>query len=358
MFPGRVCWTPKFCRRVAKDDRTVSLSICLALDPRTDRAVRALWQRLEGAGVRTLSSHTHGRHAPHLTLASLRSWDLEAVRGGLTPAQGPCWSGGSDPAHPSGTAPLRFRVVTRVLLALCTLSWWVLPGMGAIDLTVTWDPDWPVMLEAGWGLLFTVGLGLPFLVSALRPRLARVALVQVYAVAAALLVGVFVGREPQAWWIFVMLAVELPLLHLVARRSTLGERALSPALLALAVVALVPALTYAWDMAADNRQGFLTSDITNDTDHYAVQAAVALALVALPVLAGWWQDTRRLLGTSTALIAAYLGLVSVGWPDADAGFSGPLSVVVMVWAVGVGVAFWWPAARTSVAAPSRISVAS
>ena len=35
--------------------------------------------------------------------------------------------------------------------------------MGVIDLAVTWDPDWPVALEAGWGLLCTIGLGLPFL---------------------------------------------------------------------------------------------------------------------------------------------------------------------------------------------------
>jgi len=68
----------------SQDDRTVTLSICLTLDPRGDRAVRALWQRLEDAGVSTLSTHTHGRHLPHLTVASLRSWDLETVRSGLS----------------------------------------------------------------------------------------------------------------------------------------------------------------------------------------------------------------------------------------------------------------------------------
>ncbi len=101
----------------------------------------------------------------------------------------------------SGVSRLGFRVVKRVLLVLCTLTWWVLPGMGVIDLTVTWDPTWPVMLEGGWGVLLTVGLGLPFLVAAVRPRLARAALVQVYAVTAALLVGAVVGQEPQAWWL-------------------------------------------------------------------------------------------------------------------------------------------------------------
>ena len=58
----------------------MTLSVCLTLDANADRAVRALWQRLEDAGVATLLSHTHGRHVPHLTLASLRAWDLETVQ--------------------------------------------------------------------------------------------------------------------------------------------------------------------------------------------------------------------------------------------------------------------------------------
>lgn len=61
----------------------MALSVCLLLDERSDRAVRRLWQRLEGAGVRTLLTHTHGRHRPHLTLASLLDFDLDAVRAAL-----------------------------------------------------------------------------------------------------------------------------------------------------------------------------------------------------------------------------------------------------------------------------------
>lgn len=69
----------------------MSLSVCLLLDDRSDRSVRQLWRRLEDAGLTTLLTHTHGRHVPHLTLASLLSYDLEAVRAALTalPAQGP-----------------------------------------------------------------------------------------------------------------------------------------------------------------------------------------------------------------------------------------------------------------------------
>jgi 2'-5' RNA ligase len=62
----------------------VALAVCLLFDDRTDRALRSLWARLELLGVRTLLSHTHGRHVPHLTLASLLSYDLDAVRAALT----------------------------------------------------------------------------------------------------------------------------------------------------------------------------------------------------------------------------------------------------------------------------------
>ena len=55
------------------------LSVCLLLDERTDRAVRGLWRRLEADGVRTLASYTHGRHVPHLTLASLGGSDVDGV---------------------------------------------------------------------------------------------------------------------------------------------------------------------------------------------------------------------------------------------------------------------------------------
>ncbi len=234
------------------------------------------------------------------------------------------------------------RLVLRLLLALCALTWWLLPGMGVIDLSVTWDRDWPVMLEAGWGVLFSVGLGLPFLVAAVRPRLARVALGQLYGVAAALLVGVVAGVEPQAWWIFVGLMVEVPLVHAIAPPERLLRTRPHWPLLALSVIALAPGLAYAWEMASLNRLALPTSDITNDVDHFAVQAALGLVLVALPAAAALWPASRRLLGTSTAVMAFYLGLVSYSWPLADGGFSAGWSVAVMAWSVAVLVASWWP----------------
>ena len=57
--------------------------VCLLFDGRTERAVRALWDRLESVGVPSLRSHTHGRHVPHLSYAVLRSWDPTRVGAAL-----------------------------------------------------------------------------------------------------------------------------------------------------------------------------------------------------------------------------------------------------------------------------------
>lgn len=69
----------------------MALAVCLLLDPPADAVVRRLWTRLEEAGVPSLASHTHGRHVPHLTYASLRTWDLAAVTAALSalPARPP-----------------------------------------------------------------------------------------------------------------------------------------------------------------------------------------------------------------------------------------------------------------------------
>ena len=58
----------------------MALALCLLLDRRSDRAVRALWERLEEDGVPTLLSHTHGHHVPHLSYAVLLAWEQEAAR--------------------------------------------------------------------------------------------------------------------------------------------------------------------------------------------------------------------------------------------------------------------------------------
>jgi hypothetical protein len=65
-------------------DDAVSLAICLLLDEAAELAVRRLWVRLEEAGVPTLLSHTHGRHVPHVSYATLTDYRLEPVMSALS----------------------------------------------------------------------------------------------------------------------------------------------------------------------------------------------------------------------------------------------------------------------------------
>jgi hypothetical protein len=67
--------------------------------------------------------------------------------------------------------PLPVRLLTVRLLAMAwALTWWIFPGFGLIDLSVTWDPGWPVVLEASWGLFMTVLVAGSFLTVAVRPH--------------------------------------------------------------------------------------------------------------------------------------------------------------------------------------------
>jgi 2'-5' RNA ligase len=66
----------------------VALAICLLFDRRSERAVRALWDRIEVQGVPSLRSHTHGRHVPHVSYAVLRRWDQAVVDDALAGLDG------------------------------------------------------------------------------------------------------------------------------------------------------------------------------------------------------------------------------------------------------------------------------
>lgn len=66
----------------------MALAVCLLFDRRSERAVRALWDRVEQQGVPSLGSHTHGRHVPHVSYAVLRKWDHAAVEDALAGLDG------------------------------------------------------------------------------------------------------------------------------------------------------------------------------------------------------------------------------------------------------------------------------
>lgn len=91
----------------------MSLSVCLLLDEAADRTVRRLWQRLEDDGIPTLRSHTHGHHVPHLTFASLLSYDVQEVRAALEALPAP------------GRTVLHFDALGLFRRSRC----WLVPGL-------------------------------------------------------------------------------------------------------------------------------------------------------------------------------------------------------------------------------------
>jgi hypothetical protein len=239
----------------------------------------------------------------------------------------------------------------RALALVLALAALVFPGFGLIDLSVSWDPDWPVMLEAGWGMFFSVFVGLPFLLIAVRRRRSAAPFVQLWVSNACLALAGIVGAETPALITAMCLALAIGSVSSAARserKSRVLWRRDWP-LLALAAAALVPAVIYAVEMTVRNRQETAT-DITMGVDHYAVQAAAAVAVVALTAIAAWWPTGRRLLAGSAGLTAGYLGLVSYFWPGTPAGIDRGWSLLALAWgALVLGRA--WAASHPHDAAP-------
>jgi hypothetical protein len=236
-------------------------------------------------------------------------------------------------------------------------GWIVLPGFGAIDLSVTWDPEWEQVLEAGWGVYFTFVVGVPFVVVAARPGLVRPVVAQLVVAAGALVVASLFALEIGALILGVWILVEAAVLVWLvgggagAWQLRSGER--SPALLALATVGAVPWLVYAFDMWELNRANLPDADVTNGVDHYSVQGSLAVALVALTALAAVRNDLRRLAPACCGVSAAYLGLVSYAWPEAAGGLSRTWSVAAMAWGSALVAVAAVAAARNRQARSSR-----
>jgi hypothetical protein len=90
-----------------------------------------------------------------------------------------------------------------------------------------------------------------------------------------------------------VLVVEAGVLFgLLPHREPARPRLRSPSgpLLVLAALGVVPWLVHAERIFRANRRdaGVIMGDVTTGVDHYAVQGALALALVALSLLAAWW----------------------------------------------------------------------
>jgi hypothetical protein len=226
--------------------------------------------------------------------------------------------------------------VKRLLATVLALGWLLFPGFGLIDLSVLHHPLFAqhVWLEAGWGLYMTLFAGVPCLVLAVRPG--HVGALAVLLVAAALLfASAGLGLEPQllayaallisTWW------------ALGGRAAPPRPDAVSWPLVALALLG-IPWLWVANEMYRVNRASLLDRDLTNGVDHYAVQGALAVALVALPLLASRVQPARVLAGGGAGLAGGYLGYVALVHPETEAALAQPWAWAAIGWGACTAIA--------------------
>ena len=233
------------------------------------------------------------------------------------------------------------ETVVRAIAGLFAFGWIVLPGFGAIDLAVTWNSDWPQVLEAGWGLFFTALVGAAFVLVATRPRACGPGLIQLVLTSGALAVSAAVADEPPLFWLAAALALETAIVGGLSRRPRRGvgvaqmPTGVSRPLLLLAGLGVVPWLAYAVDMWRLNRDGRIDADITIGVDHYAVQGALGLALAVLPFVAALRSDVRPFIPLCTGIAASYLGLISFVWSEAAGGFGRAWSAAAIAWGLAL-----------------------
>lgn len=224
----------------------------------------------------------------------------------------------------------------RGLAGLFALTWLTFPGFGLFDLAVTWDDDWPQVLEAGWGLFFVLLVAAPFGLAMVRPARIRTAIAQLTVGVGVLTASALASSEPQLLRFALAVAVETAVIGWLGRPLLGSPRPVrvSMPLLVVLLAGVVPWLAYAFRMYDLNRLGSPV-DITVGVDHYSVQGAVGLASVALVLLAAAWPEGRRFISACVGMTAVYLGLVSYAWPDAAGGFERPWSAGCIAWGLAV-----------------------
>ncbi len=225
------------------------------------------------------------------------------------------------------------------------------------------------VLRTGWGLLFTVLVAAPLAVLAVRPRLPAL-LLQVAVVGVCVGVAALVGTQ------LLQLLPALVLVLNAAFVADLSRGSVRPttgwtvprldAVLAAATVAAAPvALLYAADMAAAARQGPPPLDNSMGLDHWGMQAAVPLAVLATAVVVA--AGTRHRWGGTlvaawtvavtavTAVTAVWLGAVSLAYPEHSAGLGSLWSLWAVVWGVAFGLlaSLRWRSQRGSRTAGAR-----
>jgi hypothetical protein len=250
------------------------------------------------------------------------------------------------------------RVAARVVSGLFAVSWLVLPGFGLIDLSVTWNTEWPQVLEAGWGLFATVIVGASFAWLAVRPGVPVPAVAQLLAATGCLAVSAVVAREAELFVLVALLGLQTAIVAgLLGPRPRYDTGSQAPGLprllLFVAGAGVIPWLAYGLHMWSLNRDRRSDSDVTLGIDHYSVQGALALVLAVLPLWAALRTERHPFVPVCAGVTASYLGLVSLAWPDAAAALGQAWSIAAMGWGLALLAATFTDRIRAVPLAPDR-----
>jgi hypothetical protein len=182
------------------------------------------------------------------------------------------------------------------------------------------------ILDVGWGAVF--GVILPVgLLAQLRCTERRVAGIQQTSVVAfALALG---GAAGASWWYLLLAAgvagasAVLLALHPARQMFLARGRRPQPTMLALAAVAAVPSLVYAWRLASAQRRDLPPADaVSNGLHHWTVMAALALLALLLAPLAALRTSGWRIPASSGSIAAGAWAISCLLAPAAAAGSEG------------------------------------
>ncbi len=245
---------------------------------------------------------------------------------------------------PDATARSPYARAAAPALAALGVLVWLIGLMGIIDLTVPLVPleDFynAYLIETSWGLLYTVLLGVPTVVLAFRPQ-HDAAGQQILATAAALALGA-AGAPELGHLVPAALAVGL----VAAVRALHGSPALPPspqrklagrdAPVAVVVLAgLLPAIAIASQVVDAFRDPTVSSDITQNLDHWPAHAAFALATILVASLAMLRTRGAWLPASSAAVSAGWFGATSIAFPDHDGSLGTTGGWLAIAWGVAL-----------------------
>jgi hypothetical protein len=227
---------------------------------------------------------------------------------------------------------LKLRVWAGVLAVL-----WGYFFFGLIDLLVFLEgPAWVenTMLDTGWGLLFLVLVAGPLVAVATAPGTTVVTAVQqIYLVAGAVAVGAAVTASPEAVFVVAGLAGTAQLLAGCTdapgswlRRT--GHWSWWPGVVVCAGTAPGMAYVAACASAARNDP---TPDLTWDVNHWPVQAALPLAVLAAAALAATYPPGWRVPAWCASVSAIWFGVLAWTHPDLDASVGQPWAATTIGW---------------------------